>query len=59
MLSVDAVEGDTAEDTPLKKKATPAKGKGKKTPATATKSEDEASPIEQEVADEASGGDDS
>jgi hypothetical protein len=57
MLCVDAVEGDIAEDSPLKKKATPAKGKGKKTPTTATKSEDEASPIKQEVADEASGDD--
>ena len=58
MLCVDAVESDIAEDSPLKKKATPAKGKGRKTPATTTKSEDETSHIKQEVADEASGGDD-
>lgn len=54
MLSVDAAEGDTAEDSPLKKKSTPAKGKGKgKTAASAAKVEPESSPIKQEMADEA------
>jgi hypothetical protein len=52
-LSVDAAEGDTAEDSPLKKKATPRKAKGK-APADAAKSEDEPSPVKQEVVDEAS-----
>jgi hypothetical protein len=52
--SVDAVEGDTAEDTPLKKKkkATPSKAKGKAL-ASAAKLEDESSPVKKEV-DEAS-----
>lgn len=52
-MSVDAAEGDTAEDSPLKKKATPRKAKGK-APADAAKSEDEPSPVKQEVVDEAS-----
>jgi hypothetical protein len=52
--SVDAVEGNTAEDTPVKKKkATPSKAKGKAL-ANAAKSEDEPSPIKEEVVDEAS-----
>jgi hypothetical protein len=55
--SADATEGDAAEETPLKKKSTPAKGKGKgkgkKTSATAANSEDETSPVKQEI-DEAS-----
>jgi hypothetical protein len=53
ILSIDAVEGDVAEDSPLKKKSTPAKGKGKgkgkKTSVTAANSEDETSPVKQEV----------
>lgn len=49
-MSEDTAEGDTAEETPLKKKSTPAKGKGKgKAATTATKSEDEPSPIKKEV----------
>lgn len=49
-MSEDATEGDAAEETPLKKKSTPAKGKGKgKAATTATKSEDEPSPIKKEV----------
>jgi hypothetical protein len=51
--SVDAVEGDRAEDTPLKKKkATPSKAKGKAL-ARAAKLDDESSPVKKEV-DEAS-----
>jgi hypothetical protein len=55
ILSIDAAEGDVAEDSPLKKKSTPAKGKGKgkKTSVTAANSENETSPVKQED-DEAS-----
>jgi len=50
---VDAAEGETAEDTPLKKKkATPSKAKGKAL-ASAAKSEAKSSPVKKEV-DEAS-----
>jgi hypothetical protein len=48
MSSVDAAEGEVAEDTPPKKKATPAKGKGKNL-ASVTNAEDEELPIKQEV----------
>jgi hypothetical protein len=52
MLSVDAAEGDAAEDSPLKKKSTPSKAKGKAL-ASAAKLEDKSSPVKKEV-DEAS-----
>jgi hypothetical protein len=51
-LSVDAAEGDTAEDSPMKKKSTSSKSKSKAL-ASEAKSEDELSPVKQEVVDEA------
>ena len=51
MSDVEAVEGDTGEGTPSKKK-TPSKAKGKTT-ASAAKSEDELQHIKEEI-DEAS-----